>query len=261
MRLLKRYKTYILPSFIFLMLLWGSAIITQVELHTLFAGIPRGVNLLLSMFPPDLSVMPELLYPALETVQIAFVGTVLGICIALFVGMFAASNVNKNRILREITRGLLSAERALPDLIVLLFFVTIVGLGAFPGVMGLAFSSLGMLGKLFADAIEEIDPRPSEAIAAVGATRLQIIRFAILPQVWPSLIANSLFRFEINIRASIFLGVVGAGGIGFNLIMHMRQLEYQQAMSAILVILFMVVICERISDVLRKRIIGAEVLK
>ncbi len=149
----------------------------------------------------------------------------------------------------------------MPDLIVILLFVAIVGLGPFPGVMALAVSSIGMLGKLFADSIEEIDPKPLESLTAAGATKAQIIRYAVLPQVVPSFIANTLYRFDVNIRLSIFLGVVGAGGIGFELIMAMRLLEYREAMAAIVVILILIVLCEKISDLLRRQVLGQEVLQ
>lgn len=258
---LTRYRSYLLPVGILALLLWGGAVVCQADPATLIAGIPRGIDLLGHMFPPAWEAFPGLLGPALETVQIAFVGTVFGVLLAFVISLLAAGNLSPNRAVREVARGLLSAERALPDLIIILLFVAIVGLGPFPGVMALAVSSVGMLGKLFADAIEEVDPRPLEALAAVGATKAQIIRYAVLPQVLPSLIANSLYRFDVNIRLSIFLGVVGAGGIGFDLIMSIRLLEYQAALSAIIIVLALVVICEKFSDALRKKVLGQEVLR
>jgi len=258
---LTRYRAYLFPISAFVLLLWGGAVVIEVDLAELVAGIPRGIDLLGHMFPPDWEIFPQLMAPALITVQIAFVGTVFGILFAFMVSMFASANINPNLAVREITRGLLSAQRALPDLIILLFFVAIVGLGPFPGVMALALSSVGMLGKLFADAIEEVDPKPLEALAAVGATKGQIIRYAVLPQVLPSLISNSLYRFDTNIRMSIFLGAVGAGGIGFNLVVSVRMLDYQAALSAIIVVLILVLACERLSDALRTKLLGQEVLR
>ncbi len=258
---LKRYKRVFLPVVILTLLLWGGSVICQVEPAVLITGVPQGLDLLRQMFPPAWSAFPELVGPALETVQIALVGTVFGALLSLIISLFAASNLNPNRKGREIARGICSAERALPDLIVVLFFVAIVGLGPFPGVMALAVSSIGMLGKLFADAIEEIDPKPLESLAAVGATKAQIIRYAVLPQVLPSLIANTLYRFDVNIRMSIFIGVVGAGGIGFELLMAMRLLEFQTALSAIITILMLILLCEKLSDALRKSILGQEVLR
>ena len=258
---LKKFRKYVLPVLAATLLLWGGAAVSRVDPGEFLRGIPRGVALFGHMFPPRWEDFPGLIVPALETVQIAFVGTVLGVALALLIGLLAAANLSPHRAVRELARGALTAERALPDLIIILFFVAIVGLGAFPGVMAVAVCSVGMLGKLFADAFEEVDPKPLEAMAAVGATKLQIIRYAVLPQVIPSLIANTLYRFDVNIRMSIFLGVVGAGGIGFRLVMAMRLLQYREAMASILVILLLVVICEKFSDAFRRRILGQEVLR
>ncbi len=258
---LKKFRKYVAPALVATLLLWGASTVCRVDLGALLAGMPRGVALFGHMLPPRWEDFPALAGPALETVQIASVGTVLGAVLALLIALAAAGNLSPHRAVRELARGALTAERALPDLIIILFFVAIVGLGAFPGVMALAVCSVGMLGKLFADAFEEVDPKPLEAMAAVGATRAQIIRYAVLPQVFPSLIANTLYRFDVNIRMSIFLGVVGAGGIGFNLVMSMRLLRYQEAFAAILVILVLVVMCEQLSDALRRRVLGQEVLR
>jgi phosphonate transport system permease protein len=242
-------------------LTWGAAVVTRVSLGELIAGVPQAFDLIRHMVPPAWDAFPGLFAPALETVQIAFAGTVFGVLIALVIGSLAASNINSNKIVRTIARGLLAAERALPDLITLLLFVAIVGLGPFPGVMAVAVSSVGMLGKLFADALEEVDPRPMEALGAIGATQGQILYYAVLPQVFPSIVANSLFRFEINIRMSIFLGAVGAGGIGFQLISAVRLLEYRSALSAIIVVLLLVLACEKISDFVRAKVLGQAVLR
>lgn len=258
---LSRYKVSVLIFAVLAVLTWGAAVVTRVDLGELIAGVPQALALIRHMVPPAWEAFPGLAAPALETVQIAFVGTVFGVGIALAVGALAASNINSNKVVRTIARGLLAAERALPDLITLLLFVAIVGLGPFPGVMAVAVSSVGMLGKLFADALEEVDPRPMEALSAIGATQGQILYYAVLPQVFPSIVANSLFRFDINIRMSIFLGAVGAGGIGFQLISAVRLLEYRSALSAIIVVLLLVLACERISDFVRTKALGQAVLR
>ncbi|MBT9176857.1 MAG: Phosphate-import permease protein PhnE [Firmicutes bacterium] len=258
---LARFRKALLPVFGLSLLLIGASAVVRLDLMDLVRGLPRGLALLRHMVPPEWSAMPRMVGPAIETVQIAFVGTGFGIVLAFVFSLLAASNVNANRALRELARGIMSAERALPDLIVMLLFVAIVGLGPFPAVMALSVSAIGMLGKLFADAFEEVDPRSLEALAAVGASKMQVIQYALIPQVMPSLIANSLFRFEVNIRLSIFLGVVGAGGIGSELIMATRLLNYRTALSAIIVILVLVMVCERISDALKKAVIGHEVLQ
>lgn len=259
--MINRYSKYLLPAGVLALLVSGGMVVCRVDPILLLKGIPKGLDLMGHMLPPAWGKIPDLISPALETLQIAFVGTVLGAGCSFIVGILASRNMHSMRFLRDLTRVLLSAERALPDLIVMLFFVAIVGLGAFPGVMALAFSSIGMLGKLFADAIEEVDPKPVESLEAIGASKAQIIHFAVLPQVFPSIIANTLYRFEVNIRMSILLGVVGAGGIGFNLVTSIRLMKYQEAMAAILIILLLVTLCEKSAEVLRKVMIGQELLR
>ena len=118
-----------------------------------------------------------------------------------------------------------------------------------------------MLGKLVGDAVEEIDLHTVESVASVGATRSQVIRYAVLPQVLPSLVANSMFRFEVNIRASVLLGAVGAGGIGYELTVAMTQLEYRKAIVAALVSFSLVFVAERCSDFIRRRVLAGDVLQ
>lgn len=260
MRKLKQNKKYLLAGGVLTLLFLGGMIVTEVDPAALVKGLPRGAEIIGYMFPPDWKVFPEMVGPALETVQIAFLGTLFGAIVSFFLGLCAAINLAP-RAIREAARGLIIVERALPDLVVILLFVAALGLGPFPGVMALAICSIGMLGKLFAEAIEEVDPRPLEALESVGATKSQIIRYGILPQVLPSFIANVLYRFDINIRFTVLLGAVGAGGIGRELVMSMGLLEYERAMTAIIVILVLVMFCLKISDTLRKRIIGQEVLQ
>lgn len=259
--MVKRYSKYFLPAGVLASLVLGGMVVCRVDPILLLKGIPRGVELIGHMVPPTWEKIPDLLGSALETLQIAFVGTVLGAGFSFIIGILASRNMHSMRLLRDLTRTLLSAERALPDLIVMLFFVAIVGLGAFPGVMALAVSSIGMLGKLFADAIEEVDPKPVESLEAIGASKAQIIHYAVLPQIIPSIIANTLYRFEVNIRMCILLGVVGAGGIGYDLVTSIRLMKYQEAMAAILIILLLVTFCEKSAEVLRKTMIGQEILR
>jgi len=124
-----------------------------------------------------------------------------------------------------------------------------------PGVLGLAVHSVGMLAKVYAERIEEIDPGPVEALAGLGATRLQVLRLAVLPDVLPNLAANTLFRFDINIRSSLVLGLVGAGGIGYELITALQALEFRRALAVIIVILVIVAAVETVSDRIRRRLI------
>jgi phosphonate transport system permease protein len=128
--------------------------------------------------------------------------------------------------------------------------------------IALAVGSIGLFGKLFADAIEQVDPGPCESVASVGATRLQVIRYAIIPQVLPSVVANGFYAFDVNLRAAIALGVYGGGGIGFELQLAMKVLRYPDVLALILFIIVLITGMERVSDFVRRRILsGSESLK
>ena len=156
---------------------------------------------------------------------------------------------------RNVCIFFLNADRAIDSLILALFFVSAVGLGPFPGVLALAIHSVGMLAKLFADAIEAIDPGPVEALKSTGAGKLATIRWAIWPQVAPHFISYFLFRFELNVRVAVVLGLVGAGGIGFLLNSYMRLFQYQKVLTVILVILALVMLVDFISSRLRRAVL------
>ncbi len=153
-------------------------------------------------------------------------------------------------------RSFIALERALPEVIQLLLLIAIFGLGIISGLIALSLSSIGMLAKLLADSIEEIEPKVLNAVAATGATNIQVIRYAVIPQILPALLANGLFRFEFNVRAVIILGAVGVGGIGFEMSAAMRSLNYQRACAATLLTLVLVFLIERLSDRIRGHILS-----
>jgi phosphonate transport system permease protein len=159
------------------------------------------------------------------------------------------------RVVLWITRFSLDANRSIDALIIAIFFVAAVGLGPFPGTLALAIHSVGMLGKLFFEAVEGIDKGPVEALEASGASRLQVMRWAILPQVMPYFVSYTLYRFELNIRAAVVLGLVGAGGIGFLLTEYMRLFQYQNVATVLLTILVLVMGLGHLSDWTRKKLL------
>lgn len=224
-----------------------------VDFHVFATGIGKGLDLLLLFFPPEWQVFPSMLQAALVTVVLALAATILGTICSFFFALAASRNIAPGW-LRLTVRALIAIERGLPEIITLLMFVAAFGVGAFPGILALTIGSIGMLAKLLADAIEEVDPHIIESIAATGATAWQVVRYAIIPQVLPSLLANSIFRFEVNVRASVLLGAVGAGGIGYELSASMAGLEYPRAAVALIVTLSLVFMSERVSDRLRARI-------
>lgn len=212
------------------------------------------------LFPPDTSIARQVFGEVLVTLQLAFVATVLATVVALPLGFLAANNVMpQTRVGQSIIRAirfLLNADRAIDAVIFALFFAGAVGLGPFAGTLALAVHSVGMMGKLFYEAIEAVDRGPVEAIESVGASPLPVIRWAILPQVAPYLVSYFLFRFELNIRSAVVLGVVGAGGIGFLLQSYMKLFQYQKTCTVILVILILVMGLDSLSARIRRKFVA-----
>jgi phosphonate transport system permease protein len=187
-------------------------------------------DLLGEMFPPNYRVFSDnssIGFSIIQTLSMAFLGTLYGGVIAVIMAFLAANNTMPVKIIRNITGVVLSSIRVIPILVVILIFVIAVGPSSFAGVLTLVVITVGTFGKLFAEMIENTENPPGEAIYSVGATRMQVIRFAIIPQILPSLIANLLYSFDINMRAAIALGIFGGGGIGFQLQMAKSVLHYK----------------------------------
>jgi phosphonate transport system permease protein len=250
---LRRYRKFILPIIALLAVTEGAAIVCGATFDNLIGGITRGVAFFGNMFPPDWSAFSEMIEPAFQSITIAFLGTMFGSVLALIFALLAASNL-ANPWVRNITRFLIGLERSIPEIVILVLLVAAVGLGAMPGVIALSLGCVGMLGKLLADAIEEIDPRMIESIESVGGNKLQVIVFGVLPQIIPNFISYTIFRFEINIRLSVLLGAVGAGGVGYELDYSFGMLQYHRAFTAVIIIIVMVFGTERLSYYLRKKI-------
>ncbi len=238
-----------------LLLAQGAAWVCGAQWGLVFKGMWSSTAFLAKLLRPDFSAFADMLKPALDSVFIALVGTLVGTIVSLFFALMAASNIAPPW-LRQSVRFLLGMERALPEIVILLFLVAAIGLGPFAGVLALAIGSVGMLGKLMADAIEELDPVSIEAIQAIGANRVQVIVFGVIQPIIPSIISLSLFRFEYSIRLSVVLGAVGAGGIGLELYRSFVILDYGRAASALVVTLALVFLSEQLSGRLRKKIKG-----
>jgi phosphonate transport system permease protein len=191
----------------------------------------------------------------LESLQIAWVGTVIGAVLSLPLGFFGARNVSSG-VVSNVMRQVLNAIRAFPEVVLAIaIMIPIAGLGPVPGALAIGLHSIGTLGKLTAEVVEGIDPGPVEAARAVGARGLQVQRWGVLPQVLPEIVAFWLYRFEINIRAAAILGVVGAGGIGFSLQQTLAFHRYPLAGMAILVVVVVTIAVDTVSGWLRRRII------
>ncbi|RYF26499.1 MAG: phosphonate ABC transporter, permease protein PhnE [Comamonadaceae bacterium] len=242
-----------LALFVGWVLQWSAAG-AQMSWGELAAGMPQIGDFLARSVPPDWSVLPRLWAPALETIQIAVWGTLLSVVLALPLSFIAASNLHGWKGLRVATRQFLNVIRSINELILALIFVSAVGLGPFPGVLALALHGMGMLGKFFAESIEEIDHGPLEALRSAGATQLQVIVFGVVPQAITAWVAVVLYRFEVNLRSATVLGMVGAGGLGFELVGSLKLFRYQETATCIVVITAMVVLADLLSGWLRRRI-------
>ncbi len=239
---------------------WWAGWECGVTFSGLLQGIAKGSELIRFFFPPVWTTFPDLVQPALVTVGLAAAATPIGALLSIPLGIAASHNVAPGW-LRGPARSLIALERGLPEIVVLLLLIVAFGLGPFPAVLALSIASTGMLSKLIADAIEEVPPAALDSIACVGASRWQVIRYAILPEILPSLAANTIFRFEVNVRASVLLGAVGAGGLGFELSTAMNSMSYDRATTAILMSLAIVFLSERAADALRKRMFDGGILQ
>jgi phosphonate transport system permease protein len=227
----------------------------QVNAATFITGIRKGIVLVGMFFPPAWGDIPSMLKPMIVTLVLAMMATILGVCLSVPCALAASSNLAPAP-LRLAMRAFIALERGLPEVVQILLLVAIFGLGIIPALVALSVSSIGMLAKLLADAIEEIEPQMLEAVAGTGATKAQVIRYAVIPQILPALLANGLFRFEFNVRAGVILGAIGGGGIGYVMSTAMSSMDYQRACMATLLTLVLVFATERVSDLLRNRILG-----
>lgn len=222
------------------------------DLGRLARGVTNVATFSRDLFPPDLAVASVVAGAMLETVEIAFAGTLIGFVLALPLAL-AATEAVSGRPVSVALRGLLAFVRTIPSLLWAILFVVAVGLGPAAGTLGIAMYSLGYMGKLFSDAFEGVDAEVLEAVRAAGAGRVQVACFAILPEARHAVLAQLLFVFEYNVRASSILGFVGAGGVGFYLLGYLQALQYDRLMTALLVTFAVVVIIDAGSERLRLR--------
>ena len=213
-------------------------------------GAPALAQLGAEMVPPNFTRWQAWLKPLLDTLAMSIAGTALAVLLSLPMAFLAAPNTTPGAACYQIARTLLAAMRSVPEIILGVVFVAAVGFGALPGVLALALHSTGMVAKFFAEAIEHVDPRPLEAARAAGASRLQVITHAVLPQFADI----TIYRWEYHFRASAVLGIVGAGGIGFELMGALRLIKYDEVSAILLTILACVVVVDAIGAALRRRL-------
>lgn len=225
--------------------------------NAIWMGFSKIGAVLSFMLPPAHNGwLGEFLYAILETVCMAFLGTLIATLVSIPLGFMGAKNVFTNFLFHFSFRRIFDGIRGIDALIWALIFVNVVGLGPFAGIMAIAVSDTGTLSKLFAEAIENIDHQQVEGVHSSGASRVQVIRYAIFPQIFPVIMSNTLYFFESNIRSATILGVVGAGGIGLQLSDRIRVNNWDEAAFIILLILLTVAIIDTFSKEVRIRMIN-----
>ena len=226
-----------------------------VSLEKLIRGLPALGRLGSQMFPPSTERLEAVLWSLLQTFQMAVAGTILGLALSLPLAILAAPSLSPHPFVVWIVRGVVALFRTVPDLVWAIVFVIAVGLGPAAGVLALMVDTTGFAARFFAEAMEETDKGPREALSALGASRSGIIFSAVIPQALPSMINTSLFSLEKATRGSVVLGLVGAGGIGIELKVSLELFEYDQAATIIIAIFLLVLVVERASTWVRNRVL------
>lgn len=207
-------------------------------------------------FPPNLSwdVIRPALGQCVVTFSMGLLGTTISIPFALVLAFLGATSTSRNPIVYQLARGLMSFFRAVPSFIWGLIFVTAVGLGAFPGVLAIVVHNMGVMGKLWSESMEESDQGPVQALRAAGARPAQTATHVVLPTVMPQFLSLFLYRVDVNVRDSLTLGIVGAGGIGFLITNAIQEFQFDTMLTYVLMVLVMIVALDQLSAYLRRRI-------
>lgn len=256
-----KYAVYVA---ILAFILWNFWIV-RVSLDRFILGLEAGTTLLGSMFPPRFGVTigadgiavdeagMRIWHGMVETIAMAFVATALGVIISIPIAIMAAENLVP-RPVYYVGRAMVSISRALHELVLAIIVVVGFGFGALSGVIAILWATPGFLSKLLAEDLEDIDRTQVDAVRATGASPLQVLLFAVFPQVLPRLIGLTIYRWDINVRAATILGIVGAGGIGNVLIRSFDRYDYEYSMAIIVAIIVVVLAGEAVSAYARRRV-------
>lgn len=224
----------------------------------LFAGLGKLGFLVRLMLPPSTGgALDEIGYALLQTLAMAFIGSFAATIVALPFGFLGARNILPWRLARLVLRRIFDVLRGVDVVIWALLFVNAVGLGPFAGILAIFVTDVGTLSKIFAEAVENIDTRPAEAVRATGASPVQVLRLGVVPQIVPIVLGNFLYFFEVNVRSAAVLGLVGAEGIGFQLSEHIRLNLWPEVLFILLLLLVTVGLIDRLSRAIRSGLLGA----
>ncbi|HLL65773.1 MAG TPA: phosphonate ABC transporter, permease protein PhnE [Micromonosporaceae bacterium] len=227
----------------------------KINIATLVDSAGNAADFLGRMLPLDFPPTVELLRLCGQTLSIVVCATLLSVLLSVPVAVLAAANTTVHPTARLGARGLIVLARAVPDVVLAIIFLRVFGLGAFAGVLAMGLHSIGMIGKMYADAIEQIDEGPPAAVRAGGATRMQELTAGVLPQVLPAFVATALHRFDINLRISVVLGFVGVEGLGHAIATAFRGLDYRRGMALALLVLILCVLVELLSGAIRRALL------
>ncbi|MFS0861814.1 phosphonate ABC transporter, permease protein PhnE [Fredinandcohnia sp. 179-A 10B2 NHS] len=232
-----------------------SAIFTEAYPDRIIEGMPHVIAFVVNdLFPPNLGYADTVLKSLIETWNMALLSTTLSAIVALPISFFAASNINKKKGFYKVVRFFLNILRTIPELILAVILVALVGIGALAGILALFIFSVGILAKLISETIEAIDPNPLEAIRATGGNVIQVIWYGVLPQIMPHFTSYSLYVLEINVRASVVLGFVGAGGIGLILKKQLAMFNFDNVSTIVIMTFIAVTIIDFVSNRVRERL-------
>ena len=274
-RFVPRSSFGVIFAVLFVLTLGASLRLAQVDPRLLFEreALHNLARFITGMFPPDFSwsFLSLMARPVLETIQISVMGTVIAVLIALPLGLLATGSLTWSGILHEqrparhrwllgfvpyaLVRALLSIFRSVPEFVWAFMFVRAVGLGPFPGVLAIGVAYGGMLGKVYSEILEGVNPQPLEALHASGASRVGLALYGLLPQALPNVISYTLYRWECAIRASAILGFVGAGGLGQQLELSMRMFQFNEVLTILGLLFLLVAGVDFVSGKIRARVV------
>lgn len=256
----KKYKGLVVGILIVIIYYWAASG-TDVSIVAFVKGAPFILDFILRMFPPDIHNLTRFLSKAVETLQMAIMGSTMGALAALPLSFLAARNITSSGFVYHTVRSVFDICRGINEIVWGLLFVSMVGLGPFPGVLALAVHVMGALGRYFSEAIETVDPESIKAILSTGATKFQVVIRGVFPQVKPLFINYALYYLENNFRAATVLGLVGAGGIGMELLTSMRLFRNAEVLTILIIMVSIVTIIDRLSAYIRKGIIKVEIIE
>ena len=252
----KRVRNLLIAAVIIAIYVWT---FTSININWDRAFSERTINamgrVIPQLFSPDWASFGKVMTLMGQTLLMAYTGTLMAAILAIPFGFFAAKNMVRSKFLNTASKWALDAIRAFPELMLALIFVAAIGPSPFAGVLAIAIGSIGMLGKLYSEVIESIDMHVVEALEANGANKMQVLFYGIIPQVIPEFLSYAIYRFEIDVRASTILGIIGAGGIGLMVQISTMNRNWDEVGMILLVIIVVVTLIDTISAQIRKRIV------